>query len=199
MKKYSLQILSILLLLVSFVTAWYSDHLFNHLFVLVFPLYIILFAGFFVLLGISIKRIVNQKEYSCVISIAVLTLMAVLILFFPFRDVKVNYELNRFEADRLEVVEMIKNDQLRPKDAIGNVVLPAGYGRLSSDGEVFIHQNDENGQVISFWIFRGMLSGSIELIYSSGGEELIKANESGHPITRIENLKGNWYYVETDY
>ncbi len=198
MKKHSLLILSILLLLGFFLTLWYGDHLFNHLFILVLPLYVILFVAFITLLVISIRRIVKQKEYSCFIVIAVLALIFVLAAFFPFRNARVRYELNRFETDRLEIVEMIKHNQLQPKDEIGNVVLPAGYGRLSSDGEVFIYQNDENGQVIGFWVFRGMLSGSFQLIYSSGGEDLIWANESGHPITKIEKLKGNWYYVETD-
>ena len=198
MKKHSLLILSILLLLGFFLTLWYGDHLFNHLFILVLPLYVILFVAFITLLVISIRRIVKQKEYSCFIVIAVLALIFVLAAFFPFRNARVRYELNRFETDRLEIVEMIKHNQLQPKDEIGNVVLPAGYGRLSSDGEVFIYQNDENGQVIGFWVFRGMLSGSFQLIYSSGGEDLIWANESGHPITKIEKLKENWYYVETD-
>ena len=44
-----------------------------------------------------------------------------------------------------------------------------------------------------------MLSGSIELVYSTGGEELIRANEDGHPITSVEKLKDDWYYVVTDY
>ena len=198
MKKHSLLFLSMLLLVVSFLAAWYDDVLLNHLFVFIFPIYLILPACFMVLLVMSIRRIVKQKDYSNFISIAVLALLVVLIMFFPFRDAKLRFDLNRFEADRLKIIDMIKTDQLQPKDEIGNVVLPVGYGKLSSDGEVFVHQNDADGQVIGFWIFRGMLSGSVELIYSSGGEEMIRANESGHPITKIEKLKENWYYVETD-
>ncbi|MBR5093833.1 MAG: hypothetical protein IK095_01935 [Oscillospiraceae bacterium] len=93
---------------------------------------------------------------------------------------------------------MIRNDQLSAKDGIGNIDLPMGYRRLSSDGQVFLYENDENGQVVCFWVFRGMLSGSFELIYSSGGEELIRANEKKIYVVRIEKLKENWYYVETD-
>ena len=59
--------------------------------------------------------------------------------------------------------------------------------------------NDKEGQVICFWIFRGMLSGSHQMIYSSNGEKLIKENETGHPIISVKNLKDNWYYVKTDY
>lgn len=199
MKKHSLLIPSILLLLVSFVAAWYSDYLFNRLSLLIFPICLILMTSFFALLVLSIRRIIKQKEHSCFIVIVVLVLTAILVVFFPFRDARVKHELSRFESDRLEIVEMIKNDQLQPKDGIGNAVLPVRYRRLSSDGEVFIYQNDENGQVIGFWIFRGTLSGSVELVYSTGGEELIRANESGHAITKIERLKEYWYYVGTDY
>ena len=189
MKKNNLLIMSILLLLVSFVSAWYSDHLFNRLFVLVFPIYIILSACFIILLVMSIRKIVKRKECANFFNIGILALLVILIVCFPFRNAKVKYELTRFEADRLEIVELIQRNQLQPKDNLGNVDLPVGFGRLSSDGEVFVYQNDVNGQVISFWIFRGMLSGSVELIYSTGGEALIWANQSSHPITKIERLK----------
>ena len=44
-----------------------------------------------------------------------------------------------------------------------------------------------------------MLSGSTEVVYSDGGEELIRKNETGHPIVSIEEMGENWYYVVTDY
>lgn len=194
MKKYRLLILSVLLLLVSFAAAWYEDHLFNHLFVYAIPIYLLLLACFIVLLVMSIWGIIKRKEYIHFFSIAVLALLVVLLVTFPFRDARVKWELNRFEADRLEIIEMIQSHQLQP-DSLGNVVLPAGYKRLSSDGEAYVYQNDKNGQVICFWVFRGMMSGSHELVYSSGGEERIRANES---IVSIEQLKDFWYYVVTD-
>lgn len=110
---------------------------------------------------------------------------------------KVNFELTLLEKDRLEIVEMIKDGEITT-DHLGNAKLPKGYGYLSSDGEIFVYQND-NEQVISFWVYRGMLSGSIELIYSSVDESLIYANESGHPITNVKKLKDHWYLVDTDY
>ena len=195
MKKNVLLILSVLLLIVSFAAAWYNDHLFNHLFILMIPVYLMLLACFIALLVLCIVRIIKRKEYINFLSLAVLALLVVLLLKFPFRDARVKLELNRFEADRLEIVEMIRTHQLQPYDSIGNVELPAGYRRLSSDGEVFVYQNDKNGQVICFWVFRGMNSGSLELVYSSGGEELIRANET---VVNIEQLKENWYYVETN-
>jgi len=195
MKKHVLLILSVILLLVSFAAAWYNDHLFNHLFILVIPIDLALLICFIVLLVLCIVRIIKRKEYINFLSLAVLALLVVLIIYFPFRDARVKLELNRFEAERLEIVEMIRTHQLQPYDSIGNVELPAGYRRLSSDGEVFVYQNDQKGQVICFWVFRGMNSGSLELVYSSGGEELIRANEF---VVNMEHLKENWYYVETN-
>ena len=63
MKKHRLLIMSILLLLVSFVTAWYNDLIFHRLSFLVLPIYIILPVCFIALLVISIKRIGKRKEY----------------------------------------------------------------------------------------------------------------------------------------
>ncbi len=199
MDKHGLPVISVLLLLVSLLTAWYNDHLVNRLFLFAIPVYLVLGICYVVLMLKSIGKCKKEKSWSGWFSMLVLVLLFALIAIFPFREAKVKYEVERFETDRLEIVRMIKDGRLRPKDQFGNVDLPAGFERLSSDGEVFIDQNDEDGQVISFWVFRGMLSGSAELICSSGGEELIRENESGHPITKVERLKDNWYYVLTDY
>ena len=51
--------------------------------------------------------------------------------------------------------------------------------------------------MIGFYIFRGLaVSGSVELVYSSGGEELIRAN--AHSIEELTPLKEHWYYMVTD-
>ncbi|MBR3136221.1 MAG: hypothetical protein IKG32_04300 [Clostridia bacterium] len=91
----------------------------------------------------------------------------------------------------------MKDGQLTP-DPLGNVDLPWGLRRVSASGQALVLQNDERGQVVAFWIFRGMLSGSMLLVYSSGGEELIRASQEGPFITRIEQARDTWYYVETD-
>ncbi len=109
---------------------------------------------------------------------------------------KTKYDLKFHEKEMLEIIEKVKNDEFS-HDELGNVDLPDNYKSLSNTGQVFVTKNDEEGQVIIFWIFRGMLSGSVELIYSTGGEKLIKDNETG--IVSIEKLKENWYYVQTDY
>ncbi len=130
----------------------------------------------------------------------VLCIILFLILACVVFNLFMNYDMNfeEYEQDRLEIIRMVKDNELVP-DKLGNCIMPEQYKKLSQDGWIYIYQNDSEGQVISFWVLRGMQSGSKELIYSTGGEELIKANETGHPIISIEKLKDNWYYVVTDY
>lgn len=51
--------------------------------------------------------------------------------------------------------------------------------------------------MISFWIYRGVLSGNVELIYSSGGKNLIYEIKNNSEIVKIVELDENWYYVES--
>ena len=198
MKRYWILIISILLLFLSFIKSWYSDLLFDKLFIFYIISNLLLFILFnFCFITILVK-IAKERKLINVISITILLCAVLLFIFFPFRKVKINYELNRFEKKRLEIVDKILYNELKPDD-LGNVKLPKEYKKYSISGEVKIYQNDKEGQVICFWIFRGMQSGSVQLMYSTGGEKLIKANETGHPIINIEKLKDNWYYVETDY
>ena len=194
-KKYGLLILATLLFVASFVVAWYDDMLFDHFYILYLPVYPILFGCFIALLVANIISIAKNKKYINFISITILVLLVVTIIFFPFRYAKVRVELELFDKDRMEIVDMIKNGKLKPKSG-GNVTLPAGYGKLSSDATVYVYRNDEEGQVIGFWAFRGMLSGSTHLMYSSDHEELIRKTISlNAKILKLDELKENWYYV----
>ena len=198
MKKYKILIISILTLIISFVRSWYSDFLFDKLFIFYIIPNLLLFVLFNYCFITSLIKIVKERKLINVVSIIVLLCSVLLFFFFPFRKVKTNYELNSFEKARLEIIDKIIYNELKPDD-FGNVKLPKEYKKYSMSGEVTIYQNDKEGQVICFWIFRGMQSGSVQLMYSTGGEKLIKDNENGHPIKKIEKLKDNWYYVETDY
>lgn len=198
MKKYNTLILSILFFIISFIKNWYSDELFDKFFLLALLPSIILIVLFNVILIKSIIQIDKRKEYINVISIIIL-LISIIFFFFPYREVKTKYELDKYEPERLQIIKMIEKGQLKSNDEIGNISLPNNYKKYSISGEVFLYQNNEKGQVVGFWVFRGMLSGSTELIYSTGGKKLIKANETNHRITKIKKLKDKWYYVETDY
>lgn len=202
MKKYISLILSIFALIINFISFWHSDALINRFFVFgIIPFAFAigtLLASFIVSLFVLITSIIRHRcALVNYISLALAIITVVMIFCFPFRMARVYLELVLYEKDRYEIVEMVKDGEILP-DKLGNARLPRAYDQVSSDGNIFIYQNDEE-QVVSFWVFRGMLSGSIELIYSSADRSLIYANETAHAITKIEELKEHWYLVHTDY
>ena len=197
MKKYILLIISVIIMIISFLNSWFSDQLIDSLFIFALIPSLVLFVGWIICLVISITKIIKVRNVFNIISLIAVILTAVLVLFFPFREAKVRLELKLYKEERLEIIKMIEDNKLEVDD-IGNAELPDKYKKVSTSGEVVVYQNDEEGKVIGFWVFRGMLSGSVELIYSTGGEKLIRDNEVGYPIVSIEKVKDNWYYVVTD-
>ena len=198
MKKYIFLITSVIVMILSFLNSWFSDQMLDSLFIFALIPSLVLFVGWIICLVLSVIKIIKNKNVFNIISLIVTVLTALLILFFPFRESKVRLELNLYEEERLEIIKMIEDNKLKVDD-LGNVKLPNKYKKVSTSGEVAIYQNDEDGKVVAFWIFRGMLSGSVQLVYSTGGEEIIRSSEIEHPIVSIDKLKDNWYYVVTDY
>lgn len=198
MKKYILLIISVIVMILSFLNSWFSDQLLDSLFIFALIPGLILFVGWIICLVLSIIKLIKDKSVFNILSFIAVILTALLVLFFPFREVKVRLELNLYEEERLEIIKMIEDNRLEVDD-LGNSKLPDKYKNVSTSGEIVVYQNNEEGIVIAFWVFRGMQSGSVQLIYSTGGEKLIRDNETGHPIASVDKLKDNWYYVVTNY
>lgn len=196
MKKYFLVIYSVLNFAINFVCFWFSDLLFDRFFV--FGLIPVLFSLILlVVLSILIIRAIQKnKDMKSYIATVVCIVTITTIVFFPFRMAKVKTELLLLEEERFEIFEMLKENKIEISNT-GLAELPEGYGHMSSDGTMMVYQNDEE-QVVGFWVFRGLLSGSVVLIYTSAEEELIYKNETAHKITKIEKLKDHWYLINTD-
>lgn len=198
MKRYRPLLLAVCILFLNFICFWYMDVLFNRFFVLgLIPvgLAVILLILYSLVSLVSLIR--GRERLMNGFSLLICAFAVCLIAAFPFRKAKVDVELKLLEKDRMQVLELIEENQLLP-DALGNVQLPRKYRKTSSDGTVYVYRNDEE-QVICFWVFRGMLSGSVQLMYSSRDESLIWNNETVHPIESMEQLKEHWYLVNTDY
>lgn len=198
MKKYYTVILSLILLILSIINNWYADQLIDGLVIFYIIPIIFLVILFNYLLITSFIKIFRDKKYENIISVIILTVVVLLYLYFPFRETKVNFELNRYEGARLEIIELIKKEELKAKDESRSVKLPNEYKKYSTSGEVVVYKNDEAGQVIGFWVFRGLLTGSVELIYSDGGKELIKDVVGEYFIVKLEKLKDKWYLMYID-
>lgn len=156
MKKYELLITSIVVLVLSFLNSWFSDELLDSLFIFVLIPNLVLFIGWIICLVFSIINLIRYKRIINVVSLIIVVLTALLILFFPFRETKGRLELNLYENERLEIIKMVEDKKLKT-DEFGNVDLPYKYKKISTSGEVFVFQNDEEGQAIGFWMFRGKL------------------------------------------
>ena len=198
MKRYRPLLLAVCILLLNFICFWYMDVLFNRFFVLgLIPvgLAVILLILYSLVSLVSLIRV--RERLMNGFSLLICAFAVCLIAAFPFRKAKVDVELKLLEKDRMQVVELISEGQLTA-DTYGNVRLPWKYQRTSSDGTVHVYRNDGE-QVICFWVFRGMLSGSVQLMYSSRDESLIWNNKAVHPIENMEQLKEHWYLVNTDY
>lgn len=198
MKKNNLLILSILFFMIQFLNRWFSDQMFDKIFLLYCLINFLLFVLFLILLIFVIKNVIKNKSTVNIVSLIFLVTTILLTIFFPYRQIKTKLELELFENDRNKIIEMVKNNKISP-DENNNAKLPSNYKKLSTSGEIHIYQNDNNGMVIGFWIFRGMMSSSTELIYSTDGEKLICENKSCNSIVSINRLKENWYYVVREY
>lgn len=170
---------------------WFGDYLSDRIFPIDLLIFFGIFIGFFVCLVWALRR----KSWR---SLAVLIAGAFVFVFFPFREARIRTEFILYAKARDRVVEMVKEGEVSPDD-YGNIKLPLRYSFTSSDEEVHVYDNDAEDTIMTFWIFRGMLSGSCELMYADGGEEQIKEELKPDQIESIEKLKDNWYYVQTSY
>ena len=197
MQKYRNLILTLIETILIIFVWWYDQQLVNTIFIFaLIPRFGVLIMYIFCL-GSTIVDLKKSFLIPNLISL-ILLIIPIVIILLPIKNLKTYLTFNNYEKSRLEVIEMVNAGVIVP-DEYKNAKLPKKYKYLSSDGKIHIYQNNESGQQISFWVIRGFLSGSEELMYSSGGEEMIYKNRTGHPIKSINKIKDNWYYVITDY
>ena len=175
--KNKLLIINIIDLILNFIICWFSDQIIDYSFVLSILFDLFIFISIIFLIVIIIKNF-NKELIDYIIAI-------ILIL-------KTKYEFNRYKKARLTIIDKIYSNELIAKD--GNIVLPDDYKKYSASGEVYLYLKNENSIVVAFWIYRGMMSDSVQLIYSTNEELMLKSNQY---IEKTIKLDENWYYVET--
>lgn len=197
-KENKYLIIAILVFILCFLNNWYWDIILQSLFTLSIVPIIIIFLIYNIFLILTIIDIVRTKKKSSLVALIIYIIIPIFSIFFPFRECRVNLEIWLYKKQREDIIINVKNKDY-VADESGNIKLPKNLKKVSTSGEVTVYENDDEGVLICFWVMRGVLSGSIELMYSSGDEDLIYKNETGHKITYVEKLKDNWYWVETDY
>lgn len=198
-KENKYLIIAILVFIICFLNNWYWDITTEYLFsyMLLIPIGVI-FLIYNIFLILTIVNLVKTKKKSSLIALIIYIIIPIFSIFFPFRECKVNLEMWLYKKEREDIIINVKNKDYAA-DENGNVELPKNLKKVSTSGEVTVYENDDEGVLICFWVMRGVLSGSVQLMYSSSDEALIYKNETGHKITYVEKLKDNWYWVETEY
>ena len=193
MKKNILMVLVLLEFIITFLLKWFQDQIIDYLFLVsIFADVFILFSFIILFIILNKKMSKNKSMFECFI-ILIYILNILVILFFPFRKIKTKLEFDLYMNDRLEIINLVKQQKSIYND--NNIfVLPNEYKKVSTSGKIIIYKNSSEDTMIGFWIFRGMMSGSVQIIYSSGGEDLIM--NSNLDIQHIAKLAENWFYVE---
>ena len=197
-KENKYLIIAILVFILCFLNNWYWDIILQSLFTLSIVPIIIIFLIYNIFLILTIIDIVRTKKKSSLVALIIYIIIPIFSIFFPFRECRVNLEIWLYKKQREDIIINVKNKDY-VADENGNIKLPKNLKKVSTSGEVTVYEIDNGGVLICFWIMRGVLSGSVQLMYSSWDDALIYKNETGHKITYVEKLKDNWYWVETDY
>lgn len=151
----------------------------------------------FAILGIRylIKHITSE-HFRAAIPLIILVITISLIAFVPSDIIKAKLEYELYSDKRMEIITSIQKNELSD-DVIGNVRLPIKYRFFSSDGEVHIYENDADGTVVGFWVFRGiMTSPYTSVIYTSYDTMITCATLGGGEIYDILELGKHWYCVK---
>ena len=183
MKKYKALYLELILLIISFLTSWYGDNIVMntniHMYSIIKIIMLIMF--------IKLCTLTAKTNKICL-----LMFIPILLTFgYNFRIEKTKYELKKYEDERNIIIEEVKNTTYNKE----NITLD-NYQYVSNDKSIYIYQNDTE-QVIGFWIYRGYET-SVQLIYTSKDENLIYNSIDKNNIMKMEKLKDNWFYIETN-
>ena len=176
---------------------WFENEMYQLFtpFLLMIP-YIFLFISLIVFGIWAIVFLVKRRKerFKAVIPLIIFIPVFVLFMFVPFYNAKINVEYALYTGMREQVVADIQTGQLMD-DGIGNVNLPFGRRFLSRSGEVSIIEHDEDGIIVGFWIFRGLIMGSFEMMIYTSYAQPPTSPIVGRQILSIERYGENWYYI----
>ncbi len=176
----------ITIILLCFLSNWYKDNISLIFYIIIRLILIILCMYFFYKLY---KKSFTLKNKIITSFIFIITLF---LFFYDFRLTKTKIELNIFKNQRNIIIQKIKNNEF--KYYYKNNIKLSKYKYTSNDGEIYVYKNDTEGQVISFWIYRGLMSDSIQLIYTTD-KDLLEKNIKN--INKSIKLNKNWFYITT--
>lgn len=196
MKKYFTLILSFIILILSFVNGWFLDQIVDRS----------IFWGFVpsVLLGVLfiicfIDAIKDLKEFGsrfAAIALVILFININMLIFIPFREIRVEVDFKIFKDERTYLVDKISDWTILP-DEDGNININEMYSGISSNRTLRVYEHSDDDIVIGFYVSEKMPFKTALLIYTQSSEEKIKEVFKAKELD-IRKIDNNWYFIQYD-
>lgn len=196
MKKYFTLILSFIILILSFVNGWFLDQIVDRS----------IFWGFVpsVLLGVLfiicfIDAIKDLKEYGsrfAAIALVILFININMLVFIPFREIRVEVDFKIFKDERTYLVDKISDWTILP-DKDGNININEMYSGISSNRTLHVYEHSDDDIIIGFYVSEKMPFKTALLIYTQSSEEKIKEVFKDKELD-IRKIDKNWYFIQYD-
>lgn len=119
-------------------------------------------------------------------------------LFVPFTDLWLEWNFDRYETERLKVVEMVQAGTLVPNVPHNPslIALPDRSPCLSQGGNEIVVEEHEGGQYVFFFTYRGILDNySGFLCVPPGGDPRLFSDLGEKDTTQLVAVRGRWIYA----
>lgn len=196
MKKYFTLLLSCIILLLSLVNGWFLDQIVDRSIFWGFVPSALLIVLFIICFRDAVKDLKQYKSQFAGISLVILFININLLLFIPFRSIRVDIDFDIFKDERNYLIEKIEDWTIMP-DSEGNISINSMYSGISSNRTIHVYEHDDDNLVIGFYVSEKMPFKTAILIYTPNGKEKVE-NIIDENNINIKEISKNWYFVEYD-
>ena len=183
-------VFSLLVLLIHFFHWTVNEYMTSFQFVL---LSIVIYSSSLIIVAATVVFSFSSAKNWKHLSLPIITIIAV--LFFPFDKIIIDPHYSTVQEQRMEIVDMITNDELSPKGSESHsayvIELPEAYEHLSAGGEVYMEKENTAFSLL-FLSNEGFLDTFSGIIYSSIDQKPQTGDFNGQ-FRRIDKIKDKWY------
>lgn len=189
-------------LVITFVNYYYMPYF------LIFLEYLIIIFSLLILTIVLIVRLAQNRQrtlrQTTILISAIFTLFLITFFTEPVNSLIEKADWKILYNTRMEIVEDVKQEKLRPNVSRNGVVceLPYEFPVVSNGGnDILISKNDSTNEVtVTFWVFRNFFSApSTHLIYTNRPEDIDHYSKliERDPINNWK-IEENWFRTFTE-
>ena len=164
---------------------WFSDEIFEKLWIFCIPIYFVLLLTYIiVLIYVFIVFLKNRKIINFVL-LLIMIIGIILNICLPVQKIKYSFNFKKYFEQRNKIINYVKHDDII-LDENNETTLPFKYCKLSSQCKIKVYRVNDS-LVVVFSLYRGFLSeGSKFFVYSSGKDEVKNIKKSINYIFSIK-------------